>query len=316
MARSVAETRNLVLKWKQSEQNDAFLAGNHMRCPAAYRETLRQGVEQTCIIYIPTDGVPNRPDLNACFSAKAVLDHFETDPRDSRSLILYLANLTSLPFPTPRELDGVLLEFGEAYGRRDYSREQHVIREIETNHLERILYYGETGTMIGFGSLAAPIPKDNDVSSTYSDFSDVDQHVSEDPSYRERMARIRRYQVRKHTLRIDQRRCIVSRYHVAFRGRPVALEVVHLWPLALGGRDVVFNTAVMHVALHQLYDRFAFTLTEDFEVIWARDADQDLLTHGLKIRQRAHFLRAPAEMPDMTNIRRHRQHFIELQAKR
>lgn len=156
-------------------------------------------------------------------------------------------------------------------------------------------------------------PRETEVEQDYTGLSDVDQHANQDPIYLARKARARRYLVRKHTLRIDQNRCILSNCQITFRGHPVALEVVHLWPLELGGWDVISNTAVMHVALHPLYDRFAFTLTDDFDVLWARDADPELLTHGLHMTKRAHFLRAPTQMPDLTNIRRHREHFFKLE---
>ncbi|MFC3220938.1 hypothetical protein ACFOEZ_18110 [Tianweitania populi] len=124
MSAEADHPQNLVLKWRQDEQNDAFLASNQMRCSASYMQTLQQGIARTCIIYIPKGGVPNRPDLNACFAAKAVLHRIENDLCDGKRVMLHLANMMPLPFPTPRELAGVLLEFGEAYGRRDYSREQ------------------------------------------------------------------------------------------------------------------------------------------------------------------------------------------------
>ncbi|MBS9722628.1 hypothetical protein JYU29_18185 [Tianweitania sp. BSSL-BM11] len=312
MAQPTSETGNLVLKWKQEEQIDAFLASNLMCCPVSYLSMLQQGQGKRCIIYVPTDGIPNRPDLNAHFAAKAVLHRVEIDPFDNRHVIVHLANLTPLSFPTPRELNGMLLEYGELYGRRDRSREQHVVRKIEAMNFQRILYYGEAGTLIGFGSATHFAPKVEEFEeTTLGGFSDADQDANDDPVYRQRRAKARSYLVQRKTLSIDQRRCIVSDFCATFRGRHIGVEVIHLWPLKQAGPDVISNTAVMHTTLHHLYDRFVFTLTDDFDILWASDADKDLLVHGLSVGTRAHFLRKPADMPDMTNIRRHRQQFME-----
>jgi hypothetical protein len=315
MAYPASETGNLVLKWKQEEQNQAFLADHRMRCSSAYWHLLQQGTDKVCIIYVPKKGVPGRPELNTSFPAKALLAHVEVDPEDRGRVILHLANLRLFPFLPPRELNGILFETGERFGRRDRSREQKVVREIRPENLKGILYYGEAGTMVGFGSAAAAVPQVGNLELPSFSLNEAEERSHEDPRYAARLAVIRSYLVRRQTLRMDQARCILSHYQPAFRGRPVCVEVVHLWPLKHGGRDVISNTAVMHAALHQLYDRFAFTLSDDFDIIWARDADPDLLTHGLKIGRRAQFLRAPAEMPDLANIRRHRQLFFEREKK-
>ena len=114
-------------------------------------------------------------------------------------------------------MNGLLLETGEAFGRRDYSREQHVIRKIAANNLQRILYYGEAGTLIGFGSASPGRIQHRRPEDHNSDFNDIDQNTDLDPVYSAKLARVRRYLVRRQTLLKDRGRCILSHYHATDR---------------------------------------------------------------------------------------------------
>jgi len=103
--------------------------------------------------------------------------------------------------------------------------------------------------------------------------------VHRDPNFRHRI------------LEAYNHECTVCGFHVTLRDRPVALEAAHIKWWVAGGRDVEGNGIALCSLHHKLFDRGAFTLSAELEILVSEYANgavgfEEWLMrfHGNKIR--------------------------------
>ena len=74
-------------------------------------------------------------------------------------------------------------------------------------------------------------------------------------------------QFRRNILRAYEHRCVVSGFRAALGGTFFGVEAAHVKWHAQGGPDTVDNGLVLEPTLHKLFDRGAWSLTDDLRVI-------------------------------------------------
>ena len=74
-------------------------------------------------------------------------------------------------------------------------------------------------------------------------------------------------QFRRNILRAYEHRCVVSGFRAALGGTFFGVEAAHVKWHAQGGPDTVDNGLVLEPTLHKLFDRGAWSLTDDLKVI-------------------------------------------------
>lgn len=97
-------------------------------------------------------------------------------------------------------------------------------------------------------------------------------------------------QFRANILKAYEYRCAVCGFDVRLGQQPVALEAAHIKWRQAGGPDVEVNGLALCTLHHKLFDRGAFTLSSDLEILVSDDAHgatgfQEWLMnfHGLKL---------------------------------
>jgi hypothetical protein len=300
--------QNLVLKWRQDARHP-LLKKDRLLVPSSYSEDLERGRNQLCVIYVPSRGSPENRELQGCHIATAILSHFEADPEDANAIVLHLIDTRPFEFPVPFAVNGFVLETGKIGRTRDHPREQKAVRFIERPNLQRIMRFGASGADLSSDVERSDL-RDEGVQTGFEEPHGDGREVHP------RVVRadiLRNPAVVRETYALDKSQCVLTGHSARFRGLSVCLEAAHLLPLRYDGPDDVSNTALLHKVLHDLYDRFAFTFSDDFEVVWAKDANPSLLAPGLVIRKRAIFLRPAGRMPHLSNIRWHRDKFLQLE---
>ena len=260
---SYGETENfgLVFKWRDSEQGTPLFSTNRFLIRTIYGSLVRQSVGKDCLIYVPAKGSNENPHQQARFVARAILAEVEATDNPKR-LALHFANIKTFPYLVARQFGNEFLETGRLAGDRDFSRDQKIVRPIDLARLEKISSMGFTGR---FNDKIYPfelLPNISVSRNIFLDLSEENQGLIPGQTHVDVMTRSSG--VRRKTYELDEARCVISGATSIYRGRALGIQIAHLWPLGYGGPDNILNTVAMHSVLNQLYDMFAFTLSDDF----------------------------------------------------
>lgn len=299
------KARHLSLKWRDEDQFGCVF-GETMRVPSEHRQLLEDAGGQLCTIYIPRHGAP--------FSALPGMAHVAvtrlgkiTERMGSHQLLVELSGTQFLPFPVRQRSDHPIDLTAGTFPPRDHSAEQFAVREIDRRLLAEILRSSNMPNGRFKWPPSGLMEQTTDAPEYDDSAADAEVMAARRREAFSRTLRDRR--LRRQAIRADDGRCVVTGWRSTFRGQLVGLEAAHVRAVASRGSDTVSNICLMHVLYHDLFDRFAFTIGDDFQVIWSRHYDpSDLQPPPLRtgkirmgLRLDWHQVRA--------NLRWHQEHF-------
>jgi putative restriction endonuclease len=105
--------------------------------------------------------------------------------------------------------------------------------------------------------------------------------------------------------------CAVTKLRIVNGGGKAEVQAAHIWPVAVGGPDVIQNGIALSGTAHWLFDRHLISLTDDHRLLVSHNkVPQEL--QGLFARQldRVHLPSDPRLWPHPAYIARHREAFI------
>jgi putative restriction endonuclease len=123
---------------------------------------------------------------------------------------------------------------------------------------------------------------------------------------------IREANFRQSVCKAYAHRCAVTGLKVLDRKGNAEAQAAHIWPVALGGPDVVQNGIALSSTVHWLFDRFLISLSEDLKVIVSSKVPEE---YREILERRSFKIYVPHdrnEWPHPKFVTKHRERFLEL----
>lgn len=292
-----------------------------MRFPAAIQQLLNNALGSPCAIYVPKRGAPFTGLPGKAYVAVTRPLRVLEVPRNPDVVELVLDGTKLFRFPVIQIARRPIPKTDGLFPSRDYSIEQWAARAIDRRVLDEILLssgrpHRSVAPLPLLGEFApGPIP-DYRAFSEANDEKDIflvtpsnTDMESERLVRHELTFRIwRDKKLRSIALSVD-RGCIISGFDDHYRDMHYGLAAAHIRPVWANGMDTISNICLMCHVYHDLFDRHAFTFSDDLEIIWSDDVDPSILHPRPLATNAARFGPRSNCEALVANIRWHREQF-------
>lgn len=274
------------------------LPGESYHVPRTYLRTVLAAESDLVLYYEPGRsglGDRNRTGRQA-YVAVATLQRVVVDPTggdDNRALV---RDYTEFVLPVPFRLDGRTLErdLQKADGGTNRGLFRRAVRSVRPEDAALIL-------RLGLGAeMPEMLAEDPPTARPRLDVSRADR----DRAFRERV------------LRVYDKRCAVTRLRLVNGGGAAEAQAAHVQAVAAGGPDAVRNGLALSQTVHWLFDRFSFTLDDDYRVVLPSRSPIELPVGLLRTGQALALPDDRADWPHPRFLRWHQQRFEEKWAGR
>lgn len=269
------------------------LPGERYHVPRTYLRTVLAGVGDLVLYYEPgRRGLGDRDRTGRrAYVAVATLERVIVDPTGGDENFAFVRDYTEFLDPVPFRMDGQTLERGlqKDDGSTNKGLFGRAVRTIQQEDAEQILRLG----------LGVERP---------------DLLADEDPAARRRLvltraARDRAF--RELILRVYDKRCAITRLRLVNGGGAAEAQAAHVQAVAAGGPDAVSNGIALSQTVHWLFDRFSFTLDDDYRVVLPSRSPIELPVGLLRAGQALALPGDRSSWPHPRFLRWHQQRFEE-----